>query len=131
MDEFIPKQVTTDANLALIIEEEEEEEEEEVIDLNLRNRKKNTESKIIEVITPVEKKNIAASGYVVHASQTEIESLEYFVNLAAFENSVRERVCNSFIRLIKLLLIFTSLFSESRNMQYSIQPSFYNSAHTG
>ena len=74
IDEFFPEQVTSDVNLAIIIEEDEEEEEkEEVTDLILRDRKKNTESKVIEVITPVKKKNSEASEYVVHASQTEKE----------------------------------------------------------
>ena len=52
--EFLSEKVTTDANLALTIEEEEEE----VTELTLRNRKKNAESKIIEVITPVERKTL-------------------------------------------------------------------------
>ena len=52
--EFFSEQVTTDANLALTIEEEEEE----VTELTLRKKKKKAESKVVEVINPVEKKEL-------------------------------------------------------------------------
>ena len=65
MAEFFSEQVTTDANLALTIEEEEEE----VTELTLRKKKKKAESKVVEVINPVERKNSKASGYIVQASQ--------------------------------------------------------------
>ena len=96
-DEFLPEQVTTDANLAIIIEEDEEEE---VTDLTLRNRKKNTERKIVEVITPVEKKKSEASGYVVHASQT---AKEYFDKIKRVGNIFMKDVSKGEMDAIKQL----------------------------
>ena len=66
----------------------------------MRNRKKNTESKIIEVITPVEKKNSEASGYVVHASQTE---KEYFDKIKRAGNIFMKDVSKGEMVAIKQL----------------------------
>ena len=67
----------------------------------MRNRKKNNERKIIEVITPVEKKNSEASGYVVHASQTE---KEYFDKIKRVGNIFIKDVSKGEMAAIKQLL---------------------------
>ena len=64
---ILSEQVSTDLNLGYLIEEEEEE----VTMLTLRNKKKDTDSKEIEAIIPVEKKVLETSGYTVLASQAE------------------------------------------------------------
>ena len=69
-DESFSEQVTTDAKLALI---NEEEEEKEVTEMTLRKKKKNAESKTVDVRNIVERKNSKASGYIIQASQAEKE----------------------------------------------------------
>ena len=66
----------------------------------MRDRKKNTESKVIEVITPVEKKNSEASECVVHASQTE---KEYFDKIKRARNIFMKNVSKGEKAAIKQL----------------------------
>ena len=70
------------------------------MDLTLRNRKKNTESKIVEVMTLVEKKKSEESGYVVHASQIE---KEYFDKIKRAVNIFMKDVSKGEMAAIKQL----------------------------
>ena len=65
-NESFSEQVTIDVKLALI--NEEEEEDKEVIEMTLRKKKENTESKTVDVTNPVERKNSKALGYIIQAS---------------------------------------------------------------
>ena len=61
---ILSEQVTTDPNLGYSTEEE-------VTMLTLRNKRKDADSKDIEVIIPAKKKISETSGYIVLASQAE------------------------------------------------------------
>ena len=71
---ILSEQVTTDPNLAYSFEDEEEEEEFTM--LTLRDKKKDADSRDIEVIIPAEKKFLETSGYIVSASQAEKEYID-------------------------------------------------------
>ena len=68
---------------------EEEEEDKEVTELTLRKKKKNTESTIVDVTNPVERKNSKASGYIIQASQAE---KEYFDKIKRAGNIFKKDV---------------------------------------
>ena len=94
--EFFSEQVTTDANLALM----NEEEEEEFTELTLRKKKKKAESKIVEVINPVEKKNSKASGYIIQSSQAE---KDYFDKIKRVGNIFKKAMSKSEMAATKQL----------------------------
>ena len=86
-DESFSEQVTADVKLALI--NEEEEEDKEFTELTLRKKKKNTESKTIDVTNPVDRNNSKASGYIIQASQDE---KEYFDTIKRAGNIFKKDV---------------------------------------
>ena len=76
--EILSEQITNDANLAYSFEDEEEEEE--ITKLTLRESKKNSDNRNIEVITPVEEQISEASGYGVFVSQAKKEYFDKIKN---------------------------------------------------
>ena len=95
---ILSEQITNDANLAYSFEDEEEEEE--ITVLTLRDRKKDADSRNIEVIIPVEKKISEASGYIVSASQAE---KEYFDKIKNAGNIFTKDVSKEAMAAIKQL----------------------------
>ena len=95
---ILSEQITNDANLAYSFEDEEEEEE--ITVLTLRDRKKDTDIRGIEVITPVEKKILETSGYIVSASQAE---KEYFDKIKNAGNIFTKDVSKEAMAAIKQL----------------------------
>ena len=71
---IISEQVTTDFNLAYSFEDEEEEEDFSM--LTLRDKKKDADSRGINVITPAKKKFLETSGYIALASKVEKEYID-------------------------------------------------------
>ena len=72
---ILSEQVSTDPNLEYSFEDEEEEEE-EITMLTLRDKKKDADSRDIEVIIPAEKKFLETSGYIVSVYQAEKEYID-------------------------------------------------------
>ena len=97
-DESFSEKVTADAKLVLI--NEEEEKDKEVTELTLRKKKKNTESTIVDVANPVERKNSKASGYIIQASQDE---KEYFDIIKRAGNIFKKAVSKEEMAIIKQL----------------------------
>ena len=68
--------------------------------MTLRKKKKKTESKVVEVMNPVERKNSKASGYIIQASQTE---KEYFDKIKRARNIFKKGVSKGEMDAIKQL----------------------------